>query len=272
MTRHQISAKKLACYFLTMALSSSCGTSIFSLTEKKDPAEDATVLMEKDKTDEAIKILNRALAKDPENYQLISLLSSATAQKFGIDTINIALEMAKNASKTAESGTSSAAGSNGITALFAALPAATTERIDGIKEAIRIMETIPIGLRTESDNFKLTMMHTAVLGLVTKQFDKDGDGLVSPVEKLNITPEDAVTILSSLLSAQETMALGTGANGASSSASLENISKIQDAINSSEGATDQEKLLNYLNSTGTTPPTTTTTLPTTLPPATPAVP
>jgi hypothetical protein len=237
-------------YVLTF-FASSCGTNVFKSLEKQDPAEEATIAMEQGKPEKAIVILNRALAESPQNYQLLSLLSSATAQKYGIDTIDIALKMADN-EKTSEqeaAPASEATSSNGITGLFSALPEATDDHINGISEAISIMESIPKESRTAADNFKLTMMHTALLGLNTKKFDKDGDGQISPVEKLQISVDDAVSILNNLMSAEEIIASGVTADSANESgASVAQISTIRAAIEAAPGATDQEKLTNYLSS------------------------
>ena len=238
---------------LTMVFLSSCGTSLFVKAEKKDAKEDATLELEKNNPDAAISLLNKALAKDPGNPRLLALLSSATAQKYGIDTITIALQMSKNSGKSASASSSSTASgsSNGITLLFSALPAATDDRIAGVQSAISIMESIAAADRTPADNFLLTMMHTSVIGLTAKQFDTDGDGLLSPVEMLSFKPEAAIAILAGLLGAQEAMALGTGATGTSSSAALAMVSKIQTAINESPGENDQEKLMNYFNASAT---------------------
>ena len=267
MKTNRTSKKTWVTALLCLGFTSACGTSIFVHAEKKNSAEDATINLEKNQPDAAIGTLNKALAKDPENTKLIALLSSATAQKYGIDVVTIALQMAKNSSTPATTSSSSSgasSGTNGITALFSVLPASTDENINGIQGAISIMETIPAALRTAADNFMLTLMHTAVLGLVAKQFDKDGDGLISPVEMLSITPDAAVAILANLLAAQEVLAMGTGATGGSSSAAMAAVGHIQTAIDNAPGSSDQEKLVNYL-SNGAKVPTTapTATLPTT---------
>jgi hypothetical protein len=46
---------------------SSCGTNVFVSQEKEDPAEDATIALEQDDPDKAIKILNDALSSDDSN-------------------------------------------------------------------------------------------------------------------------------------------------------------------------------------------------------------
>lgn len=184
-----------------------------------------------------------------------SLLSSATAQKYGIDAIELALKMANSEKEKAAQTTTtdSTSSNNGITALFIVLPDASDENIAGINDAITIMEKIPEGVRTSADTFKLTMLHTASLGLTTKKFDIDGDGKISQSEILTMTAGDATSILDSLLSAESLVAAAGAAGTGDSAASIANISSIREAISSSSGTTDQEKLTNYLATKNQTP-------------------
>lgn len=230
---------------LSLLLHTACGKNMLSTFEKQNAAEDATIELEKNNPDKAIRILQDALEDDPENYQLISLLSAATAQKYGIDALTMALEMANNqAGNGSQSGTQ---GSNNITALFSAVPEASLTNIEGVQEAIRIMMTIPAESRTKADNFYLSLMNTAALALQTKKFDKDGDGLISPVELLDLSDEDAVNIIESLLNAESALSGGILDEGGNSKASAEQISQIRTQIDAQEGATTAEKLRNYLN-------------------------
>ncbi len=222
-----------------------CGKNMFGRFEEEEPAEDATIALEQNKPDKAIRILNAALEDDPENYQLVSLLSAATAQKYGIDAFTMVMRMVNSQKEQAENQTPS--GSNNITALFSAVPASTPENIAGINEAIRIMMTIPATSRTRADNFYLSLMNTAALTLQTKKFDKDGDGLISPVELLDLSDDDAISILDSLLNAESAMADGLLPDSANSKASAEQISQIRSQIESQEGASTAEKLRNFLN-------------------------
>ena len=116
---------------LCLIFSLSCGTNVFKAAEKADPAADATVAIEQKKPDKAIRILEDALKDDPENWTLVSLLSSAIAQKFGIDLIRVILKMAlpeeeEEATTTTTTTTDGAADpvaeANEVTFLFDALP------------------------------------------------------------------------------------------------------------------------------------------------------
>lgn len=228
-----------------LLLHTACGKNLLGTFEKQNAAEDATIEMEKNNPDKAISILKDALEDDPENYQLISLLSAATAQKYGIDALSMALEMANTqAGSGNQSGTE---GSNNITALFAVVPEASETNIEGIQEAIRIMMTIPADARTKADNFYLSLMNTAALALQTKKFDKDGDGLISPVELLDLSDDDAVNIIESLLNAESALSGGILDESGNSKASAEQISQIRSQIEAQEGETTAEKLRNYLN-------------------------
>lgn len=223
-----------------------CGSSIFKAAEKSDPAVDATLAIEKNKPQDAIDILTEALEKDPEDYQLISLLASAQAQLVDIDLIRVVLKMAT--SSTESDSTSSGSGSNNsVTLLFDALPDASVGNIAGLDTAIATLESIPELERTDADSYKLTIFFTARLGLRTKSFDKDGDGQVSPVELIILDDDSAAAIIDSIISAQSAIA-ETGDGSDSTSASSEKISEIKSAIDASEGDSDAEKLKNYLGS------------------------
>lgn len=224
----------------------SCGVSIFSGVENKDPAIEATVLLEKDQPAEAISILEAALKKDPTNYTLISILGSAQAQLVGVNFMTVALKMAANDSSDSALAESSSDGEgNDITFLFGALPEATADNITGLDTALTTLESIPLTERVSADSYKLTIFYTSRLALRTKKFDKNGDGLVSPVELLDLQDDDAAVILESLLSASDALD-SAGIGGASA----EQVAKIQEEIDAQEGDTQAEKLRNYLGSSG----------------------
>ena len=228
-----------------------CGSSVFKAVEKDDPAVDATLAIEQNRPQDAIDILTSALEGDPNNYQYLSILSSAQAQLVGVDFVRVILKMATSSSDSSETATSSstptAGNTNSVTPLFSALPDATDANMTGLDTAIATLETIPPGARTAADNYKLTIFYTARLGLRTKSFDKDGDGQVTPVELLELDSEDAIAIITSIVSAEEAIAQAIDGSE-STTASSEKISEIKAAIDASEGATDAEKLQNYLGS------------------------
>ncbi len=237
-----------------------CGSSIFSAVESKDPATEATVALEKNHPQEAIDILTAALKKHPNNYTYISLLASAKAKLVGIDFMRVILKMASNgssqdSSSSTSSSTSSAttdAQGNDVTFLFSAMPEATQTNLDGLDEAISLMESIPEESLIPADEFKKTVFYTSRLALRTKKFDKNGDGLVSPVELLDLDDADADVIMESLFSASNSLE-AAGAEGVSA----EQINTIKDAIANSPGDSTAERLRNYLGGTSSTSTTTT---------------
>lgn len=223
-----------------------CGKNFMSAMDKQDTDQEASRHMEDQRPDKAISILEEELADDPENYQLMSLLSAGYAQKYGVDLISFAQAMAdkkKTSSSTGSSASSSSSG-NGVTILFKVLPAATEENINGVKRALNLLLDIPGTERTTADNFKLALLQTSVLGLITKKYDTDGDGNISPAEIFSLKPDDALAIIQSLLAAQS-LASGS-AETDNSKAAAGNIDDIKSQIDKQEGADDSEKLKNYL--------------------------
>lgn len=221
-----------------------CGRSIYRSFEKDDPAEEATIALEENNPDKAIKILEEALEEEPTNYKLTSLLSMATAQKYEIDLITIAIGMAENEGSNNQSSSSS----NDIVRLFSAVPEPNSTNLAGLARAITLLESIPQSQKTKADNFKLIILHTTNFTMTTKRYDADRNGALSTVELLEMSDNDAVAILGSLLGAEGALAKGAETTGDSSRASTANISTIRTAINTQEGTTDAEKLRNYLGS------------------------
>lgn len=239
---------KMTCMIMTLTLSLGCSDkSIFKAADKHDVGDDAAVWMEKGRPAKAIEILRDALDDEPDDYRLRSLLSAAIAQLYGIDAIGLALKMAENqAKKASEEPADGASSNNAIVALFAVLPDATAANIAGLEEAITELTKIPDESRTKADYFKLSMLHTSLLGLRTKKFDKDGDGQVSPVEILSMSDDDAIGIISSLIAGQAAFSAGSS-TGEGSAAAGAQIGAIQAEIDKQDGATSGERLKNYLN-------------------------
>lgn len=222
-------------------LNSACSTNTFSAADEPDPGEAAVVAMEDGKPQKAIELLEKKLRNDTDNYRLISILSAAYAQKHGVDTLSFAEKLA--------TGTALDGSANAITAMYSILPEATDDNIDGIHHANQLLVGIPVDSRTEADNFKLALLSMAETSLRTKKYDINGDGILSPEELLAMNGSDATAILSALLNSEAALAVAN-ANGVNSEQAAEAISQIQDAIASSPGANDEEKLKNYLASQG----------------------
>jgi thioredoxin-like negative regulator of GroEL len=156
----------------------SASNNMFEAIEEDDAAQDATNAMENNKPDKAIIILEKALSSDPENYKLISLLSAAYAQKYGVDLISLALELADSDSES-KSQESSAATSeeqspgnqSALTALWPILPEATEVTLAGIQHALDLLMSIPAAARTNADHFKLGILSTVNVSMQLKSLD-----------------------------------------------------------------------------------------------------
>ncbi len=222
-----------------------CGSNTFQLLDTPDPAEKATRQIEERKYDEAIDTLDDALKDDPDNYQLLSIKATAIAHKYGVDLISIGRKMADSESEDAEADT---AAKSDVTSLFSVLPDATDENIDGLNEAIEIMDSIPDSEKTVSDNYKAAIYLTALTSMRVKKVDGDGDGKLTPEEILNMSIEDAIGMLSSLTSAIDVLGGAGVSNQEAAQKISENLGTIKDKIAEQEGATDDEKVKGYLES------------------------
>lgn len=211
-----------------------CGTNMFEFVADPDPADEATAALDERKSDEAITILEKALQKEPENWLYVSLLASAKAQKAGVDTTDIALEMAKGGESSG----------NPLTALFSVLPAATEDVIDLLGEATDLLASIPADQLEEGDTFKISMFNTAFTALQAKFFDADGSGSFTVEELQNLDEEAAINILNSLLNAENAATIYQSSGGTGDATS--NVSQIRAQIDAQPGETQAEKLRSYL--------------------------
>ncbi len=218
-----------------LGLTSACGTNVFEMVATPDPGDAAVAAMDERKSDRAISILEKALASEPENWLYVSLLASAKAQKAGVDTTDIALEMAKS---------DSSASGNALTALFTILPTATNTSISLLAESTDLLATIPNEELTDGDLFKVSMFNTALTALQAKYFDADGDGSFDVDELANLDEAAAINILSSLLNAENAATIYQSAGG--TGAATGGVSQIRAQINAQPGATDSEKLKSFL--------------------------
>ncbi|MBC7659073.1 MAG: hypothetical protein H7249_05130 [Chitinophagaceae bacterium] len=213
-----------------------CQKNVFQPVDKAKPADQATAYMNDHQPDLAISTLNEAMKNDPNNFQLVSLMASAKAQKAGIDTFNLVVKLA----------TSGVSGSNGLTAMFSVLPAVDANNRGLMLEVVNLLQSIPQNSRTNEDNFKATIFNAAFTALQAKFFDQNGDGQYTVDELKNLDDTSANAIINSLLDAQNSAVLyqGAAANGVAAG-------KVQDVVTQLEaqpGATNADKLRNYLAS------------------------
>jgi hypothetical protein len=213
---------------------SACGTNLFEAVAEPDPADEATAALDERKSDEAITILEKALQKEPENWLYVSLLASAKAQKAGVDTTDIALEMAKGGESSG----------NPLTALFTVLPAATEDVIDLLGESTELLASIPADQLEDGDSFKISMFNTAFTALQAKFFDADGSGSFTVEELQSLDEEAAINILNSLLNAENAATVYQSSGGTGDATS--NVSQIRSQIDAQPGETQAEKLRSYL--------------------------
>lgn len=223
------------------SLSFSCGSNVYQPVDKPKPADQAAAYMDEQKPDEAISVLNNALKSDPNNYQLISLLASAKAQKAGVDTLDIAIKLA----------TEGVGGDNALTAMFSILPAVDATNRALMLETVTLLGSIPVASRTNADNFKSTLFNAAFTALQAKFFDGDGDGKFSIDELSKLDDASADAIINSLFDAQNSAVLFDGA--ASNGVAAEKVQAIKAQLDSQPGATNAEKIRNLLAAQGRSP-------------------
>lgn len=223
--------------FALATIASGCGQSIFASLDEESTEDQIMGHLENDEPDKALAIIDAELAKTPDDDKLKSIKSAAIAQKYGVDTMSLALAVIKNQK---EGGSTSG---NAVTTLLAALPEVNATAIAGVQQAVDILDSL--GQPTNSDNFKLTMLNMALLTMRLKLIDGDGTGTFTQAEIQNLTAEDAAAILNSLGGAVNAANAAAQA-GVSTEVASEAIKKVQDQINAEPGADQDEKLRNFL--------------------------
>lgn len=218
-----------------------CGANLFEVAESEDPASDAVLALEAGKPNEAIEISEKALEDDPTNYQLISILASAYAQKAGFSPLDFALELATQKSTSSDSG-------GGITSTFSALPEANASNLAAIGKSVECLESIPVADRQAADTFKLSMFYTAKMGMLAKQFSDTVGGELTAENLQNLTPDQALEILASLGGAAAAVAAMDSSGDANSAKAVSQINSIQAKIDEQPGENETERLRNYLAS------------------------
>lgn len=228
-------AQKILVSLLGFALYA-CNSNVYEPIENPDPADQAAAYMDDEKPDEAISVLNSALGKDPQNYQLMSMLASAKAQKAGIDTIDLVIRLASEG----------VSGDNGLAAMFGVLPPVTVENRQLMLEVVTLLAAIPAENRTEADNLKATIFNASYTALQAKFFDADGDGEFTVEELENLDEESANAIINTLLDAQNSAVLFQGAED--NGVAVQKVQEIKSQLDAQPGATPAEKLRNLLAS------------------------
>lgn len=260
--------------WLLIALTTSCGDSnILSTLDPPPASQRAARMLEDGDSDDAIELVLDTLegsyrtsftAASPNNANLetlrqsfaaqlasseikgegsevanlLAILSSAVAQKAGIDTLDIVLKLA------------SASGSddgeeNSMVALFPVLPQASESNIHGTRLAAKILESLGSQLKA-SDKFRLGLYITASTALSVKALDTNGDQHLSEDELLGLSASSATAIVASLASAVVSLSGQNSSENPRSTAAQTAVVELRDEIQGAPGSTDLHRLRNYL--------------------------
>ena len=244
---HRTAHRWIAFSLMTLVLMGSlaCGKNLFKSGVKKDPAEDATLALEKNDPDSAISILESALVKDPSNAQYLSILATAYASRAGIDPLVLGSKFAVSGAGLLDSSSSTSS----ITSLFSVMPDATPLVISDIDHAVSILNNqIPVSLRQPGDVFKTAIYMTASMVLHTKALDSLHTGTLTPADIAKLSDADADAILNNL-GAAATLLAGNGTatgNASASQVAAAALSKYSTQIAAQPGDTNAAKLRNYL--------------------------
>lgn len=235
---HLPSPKLIVAGCLTAALWLGCGTNAFKSTDKGDPAEDAVIALENDDPSAAIAGLESALESEPDNLQYLSLLSTAYAQRAGVEPIQFARDMAERGGDTGSA--------SGLVAAFTILPEATSDVLADIDKALELLGDLGTDNFLPGDTFKLALFQAASFILHIKSLDRNRDGTIGVDEALDLSDTSAAGLLAQITAAQAALA-AQGATDPAAAKAAESIQKYQDDIDAQPGANQEEKLRNFLS-------------------------
>lgn len=223
----------------SLTLATGCGQSIFASLDEMTVEEQIIAHLEADEPDKALSLIDKELEKAPDDSKLKSIKSAAIAQKYGVDTMSLALAVIEQQS----SGTAN--DQSALSTLLTVLPPVDDVAIAGVQQAVDLLNSIGIEHRLNSDNFKLTMLNMALLSMRLKLIDGDGTGTFTADELQNLTPEQATAILDTLGGAVNAADAAAQA-GVSTEVATKAIQDVKDQIDAQPGATQDEKLRNFL--------------------------
>ena len=224
---------------LSLFLLFSCGTpSLLKDVEESEPHVAAARALENDDPDTAIELMEKELESDPSNYNYISILASAKAQKAGVDMVTLILKLADQ-DESDDQGE--------MELLFTVLPTPSADsggNIELLQEAIDGMTSIPTANQSTADILKHTIFLTAMSALRAKLLDTDGDGELSTEELLALDVSSAASIIANIGDAASVVAGFTGTD--SENLAADKVNEILADINSESGSDSAEQLRNYL--------------------------
>ena len=195
-------------------------------------------------SDQLRPLINHLISTGKKNIPaMISVLSAAHGQKYGIDPFDIALSLATgNADASSDQNTS-------VTSLYPVLPEATDENKRGLNEAIAILNALDTQYYTNADYFKQSLLFVSNISLITKSLDvAPEDGEITPNEILTLDVNDATELLQLVeLAYQASLSSGQSQGEDSAGArSTSAISDLKEELDQSQGESDNEKAQDFI--------------------------
>ena len=185
---------------------------------------------------EVEKLINQGKS---ETTELISVLSAAHSQKYGVDPFDIALKLATSGGGESEG--------SAIMALYPALPDPTKGNKRGLTEAIAILNALSPSRLSSADSFKVSLLSMANMSLTTKALDTNPtDGTLSVEEILDLSADDAETILTLILTAAEASLNSALEEEGADADSSQIMAELKNQLQESSGASTTEQVQNFI--------------------------
>lgn len=228
---------------LAISLSQCSGTNLFESGTTKTPDEMARIALEKEDWDTAVDLYADLVNNNPEDYWRFPLMASALAGRAGIDILSIAAGILTGG-----------ASSNILGEIGKYVPKdPTADELADLASAIARLEAIPAENRAASGPFaysseantQLTIYRGAESSMILNKYQPADakDSATSSYDRDNLEGMSETEVASIMGNIQGMADDGDESLGPSAQSTL-------DAINSTPGDTQKEKLLNYLDQTG----------------------
>jgi hypothetical protein len=206
------------------------GANAFERLEKKDEKDKGKNALQNGDYDTAIEELKKHLADNPNDTQAKAMLATAQMRKVGINEIQLASKLSS--------------GSGDWKSIVSAMPQGNEQNVEGLKEAVSALSSIPANERSAEQSFQLALAQASLAVTLTKK----AAGSDSNLSDAKVDAMSDAQVLEVYDSLQDTQTTVSSQSALKDNAGAQKIAGLADKIDKEQGATDAQKVRNFLKS------------------------